>query len=144
MFAVSDHFFIHMDSEEENVRERIIHPGWMPGSSFQREPHERLDLWLTSYQRALRQARRRAAACQPLDWSRYVPLAPGEDLEARDPVEAEVWAKIETEARQRWFERLGLPLDEAIVEDIGMVRRLWIEARQEIKRRRCRRRVRSK
>lgn len=57
----------------------------------------------TSFERANRLAMEAKAAAKAhggLDWSRYKPLPQGEPLEARDSVEAEVWATIEWEARQ--------------------------------------------
>ncbi len=121
------------------MTQRIINSQWTAANAYRHHPR------LTRYQRVLRQARRIEAAHHPFDWNAYQPLPAGEDLEARDPVEAEAWANIETEARQRHSERLGLKLkDTGVLQDIHSLRSLWQEAGRELKSPRCKRTKRVK
>lgn len=119
------------------MTQRAIHSQWrIPTARCERSQP-------TSYQRALRQARRTAALRCPFDWEGYEPLPPGESLEARDSVEAEVWAMIEYEAREKQRERAGLPPEPLLTRDIKSIRVLWVEARREFQSKPCRQRDRT-
>ena len=109
------------------MTQRTIHSQWLVRTARCERPA------LTSYQRALRQARRMAAQHRPFNWEAYEPLPRGESLEARDPVEAEGGAISEYEAREKQRERAGLCPEEPVTHDITAIRVLWVEARREWK-----------